>query len=78
MPMRFKLCVGLLIVFQNDRFCFVFQSFQKRSFRFWGKQIVFYNDPLVLNFRKRITIVFENDRFLKTIFQINRFKNDHL
>ena len=46
--------VGLLIVFKNDRETIVFDSFfnrfQKRSFRFWKKTIVFENDPLVLNF----------------------------
>jgi len=31
----------------NDRFLF---RFQKRSFGFWKKAIVFKNDPLVLNF----------------------------
>ena len=39
--------LGLLIVFVNDRFLF---CFQKRSFRFRKKTIVFKNDPLVLNF----------------------------
>ena len=70
--------LGLLIVFETivkqsflDSF---FNRFQKQSLRFWKKTIVFENDPLVLNFRKRITIVFENNRFIKTIS--DRFLND--
>jgi len=44
---RTILHLGLLIVFENDRFLF---RFHKRSFRFRKKTIVFKNDPLVLNF----------------------------
>ena len=67
-----------------NRFCrqsfFVsfFNRFQKRLFRFWKKTIVFKIDPLVLTYRKRMTIVF--DVFVKTIcnhFFIRFFlKND--
>ena len=68
--------VGLLIVFEDDRFLFLFS-------------IVFENDPLVLNFKKTIvflkrfvtvfyTIVFWNDSFWKNdrfITKRSFFKN---